>query len=66
MKLKDIKNYAKRIAEAEYVIQTSDDAELVEKAKENIMIITDKVHSLDDLLRIEEYTAAILEKILTK
>ena len=66
MKNKDIKECAKKIAQAEYVLQTSSDNKKREQAKEVIMAISERVTSLDDMMRIDEYVQEILAKILTK
>lgn len=43
MKKKELKNLAKKIAEAEYVIQTSDDKQAISKAQKTILDLTSRV-----------------------
>lgn len=66
MKTKELKNLAKKIANAELVVQTSGDPQAVRKAQNQIMELSSHVHSLDDITTIDEMVQEILGKILDK
>lgn len=66
MKTKELKNLAKKIANAELVVQTSEDPQAVRKAQNQIMELSNHVHSLDDITTIDEMVQEILGKILDK
>ena len=66
MKTKELKNLAKKIANAELVVQTSEDPQAVRKAQNQIMEHSSHVHSLDDITTIDEMVQEILGKILDK
>lgn len=66
MKAKELKNLAKKIANAELVVQTSEDPQAVRKAQNQIMELSRHVHSLDDITTIDEMVQEILGKILDK
>ena len=66
MKTKELKNLAKKIANAELVVQTSEDPQAVRKALNQIMELSSHVHSLDDITTIDEMVQEILGKILDK
>ena len=66
MKTKELKNLAKKIANAELVVQTSEDPQAVCKAQNQIMELSSHVHSLDDITAIDEMVQEILGKILDK
>ena len=66
MKTKELKNLAKKIANAELVVQTSEDPQAVRKAQNQIMELSSNVHSLDDIITIDEMVQEILGKILDK
>ena len=65
MKTKELKNLAKKIANAELVVQTSEDPQAVRKAQNQIMELSSHVHSLDDITTIDEWFKKFLEKFLT-
>ena len=50
MKRKELKNLAKKIADAEYIIQNSDDAKAVTKAQDTIIELSGKAMSLEDMM----------------
>lgn len=62
MKNKELKNLAKKIAEAEYIVQTSSDKKVVHDAEAKIMELSGKVSSLDDMIRIDEMVQEILKE----
>ena len=66
MKTKELKNLAKKIANAELVVQTSEDPQAVRKAQNQIMELSSHVQSLDDITTIDEMVQEILGKILDK
>ena len=66
MKTKELKNLAKKIANAELVVQTSEDPQVVRKAYNQIIELSRQVHSLDDITTIDEMVQEILGKILDK
>ena len=66
MKTKELKNLAKKIANAELIVQTSDDPQAIHKAQNQIMELSSHVHSLDDITTIDEMVQEILGKILDK
>lgn len=62
MKKKELKNLAKKIADAEYIIQTSDDKKAVAKAQDSIMELSGKVNSVEDMLALDEFVQELLEE----
>ena len=60
MKKKELKNLAKKIADAEYIIQNSDDAKAVAKAQDIILELSGKVSSVEDMLTLDELVQEIL------
>ena len=54
MNKKEIKNLAKRIADAEYTIQNSLDKEEIKKAKSTIMELSKRITSLEDMMILDE------------
>ena len=62
MKKKELKNLAKKIADAEYIIQTSDDKKKVAKAQQEIFELSGHVQSLDDMTVIDELVQEILSQ----
>ena len=66
MKTKELKNLAKKIANAELIVQTSDDPQALHKAQNQITELSSHVHSLDDITTIDEMVQEILGKILDK
>ena len=64
MKKKDLKILAKKIAEAEYIIQISQDSKEVAKAQDTIFELSKKAMSFEDMTTIDEMVQEILsEKI---
>ena len=62
MKKKELKNLAKKIADAEYIVQTSDDKKKVAKAQQEIFELSGHVESLDDMTVIDELVQEILSQ----
>ena len=60
MKKKELKNLAKKIAEAEYIIQNSDDTKAIAKAQDSILELSGKAMSLEDMTIIDELVQNIL------
>ena len=66
MKRKELKALATKIAKSEYVIQTSSDPKAIRKAQEDIMDLSGRVQSLEDMVIIDELVSDMLEKMLEK
>lgn len=62
MKKKELKNLAKKIADAEYIIQNSDDAKAVAKAQDQILELSGKAMSLEDMMIIDELVQDLLNQ----
>ena len=60
MKRKELKNLAKKIAQAEYIIQTSDNQDEIQRAQMEIMTLSSHVDSLDDITIIDEMVQELL------
>ena len=60
MKMKELKNFAKKIAKCEQVIQSSDDKLAIRKAEEEIMRLSGQVESLEDMVIIDELVQELL------
>lgn len=60
MKRKELKNLAKKIAQAEYTIQTSDNQEEIQRAQMEIMTLSSHVDSLEDITIIDEMVQELL------
>ena len=62
MKKKELKNLAAKIAKCEKIIQTSDDKKAIRQAEDEIMELSGKVTSLEDMVAIDELVMELLEK----
>ena len=62
MKRKELKNLAKKIADAEYIIQNRDDAKAVAKAQDTIIELSGKAMSLEDMMIIDEMVQDLLSE----
>lgn len=62
MKRKELKNLAKKIANAEFIIQSSDDKDKIRRAEREIMELSSHVDCLDDMTTIDEMVQEFLEK----
>lgn len=60
MKKKELKNLAKKIAEAEKIVQTSTDEYEIEEAKTLILNLSKKI-SFEDLDELDEMVMELLE-----
>ena len=60
MKKKELKSLAKRIADAEYIVQTSSDKKEVNKAKNTIMELANHDIDLEDMIILDELVQDIL------
>lgn len=54
MKKKELKNLARKIAEAEKIIQKNDDLEASKKAQEEVIRIANSITSLEDMMILDE------------
>lgn len=63
MKQKELKALAKKIAKYEFIIQTSDDKQLVHKAQDAIMELSGKVSSLEDIVIIDELVQEYIKEL---
>lgn len=66
MKKKELKNLATKIAEAEYIVQTSKDLDAVHQAQEEIMKLCGKVKNIEDMVILDDMIQEILEENLDK
>ena len=66
MKKKELKNLAKKIAECEYIIQTSQDEYEKDQAKNDIFRLSNGVHSFEDLDLMDEMVQEYLAKKLAE
>ena len=62
MKKKEMKNLATKIAKCERIIMLNEDPKTVKQAEEEIMRISSSVHSLEDMVAIDELVMEMLEK----
>lgn len=62
MKRKELKNLVNKIAEAEWVIETSKDKDAIHAAEQEIMKLSGKVKSLEDMTIIDELVQELLNK----
>ena len=62
MKKKELKNLAKKIANAEYIIQTSSDEKEIKRAQMEIMTLSGHVDSLEDIEIIDELVQEFLQQ----
>ena len=60
MKRKELKNLAKKIAQAEHIIQTSDNQDEIQRAQMEIMTLSSHVDSLVDITIIDEMVQELL------
>ena len=65
MKKKELKSLAKRIADAEYIIQTSSDKKEINKAKNSIMELANHAIDLEDMIILDEMVQDILSQKLS-
>ena len=60
MKRKELKNLAKKIAQAEHIVQTSDNQDEIQRAQMEIMTLSSHVDSLDNITIIDEMVQELL------
>ena len=65
MKKKELKTLAKRIADAELIIQTSTDKKEINKAKNSIMELSNHAIDLEDMIILDEMVQDILSQKLS-
>lgn len=62
MKKKELKSLAKRIAEAEFIIQTSSDKKEINKAKNQIIELSNHAIDLEDMAILDDMIQEILSQ----
>jgi short-subunit dehydrogenase involved in D-alanine esterification of teichoic acids len=62
MKKKELKSLAKRIADAEFIIQTSSDKKEINDAKQKIMELSNHAIDLEDIMALDELIQDILSQ----
>lgn len=62
MKKKELKTLAKRIADAEFIIQTSSDKKQINDAKQKIMELSNHAIDLEDIMALDEMIQDILSQ----
>ena len=65
MKKKELKTLAKRIADAEFIIQTNTDKKEINKAKNLIMELSNHAIDLEDMIILDEMVQDILSQKLS-
>ena len=65
MKKKELKNLAKKIAECEYTLQTTEDDYAKQQARDEILRVSSGVHSFEDLDLLDEMVQEFLNKLFT-
>ena len=63
MKRKELKNLAKKIAECEYTLQTTEDIDIKQQARDEILRISSGIHSFEDLDLLDEMVQEFLKKL---
>ncbi len=66
MKKKELKALASKIAKNEYIVQTSSDKKAIRKAQDEIIQLSGRVESLEDITIIDELVQDLLAKQLDK
>lgn len=61
MNKKELKNLAKKIAECERIIQSSNDKEEIARAKNQELYYSSKLGSLEDMLVVDEMVQKFLD-----
>jgi len=62
MTKKEMKKLARKIADAERIIQTTDDIELRNQAENEILKLSGRVKNLADMMALDEIIQQLLEK----
>jgi len=63
MKNEKIKNIAKKIAEFELLLQTSEDKEKIKQAENGIMELSTQITSIEEMCLIDDMVQKILDKV---
>lgn len=63
MKNEKIKNIAKKIAEFELLLQTSEDKEKIKQAENGIMELSNQITSIEEMCLIDDMVQKILDKV---
>ena len=63
MKHKDLVKLARKIAEAEKIIQTSSDKEEVNKAQQRVIELSGQVKTIEEMLNLDEILQEFLKEI---
>lgn len=63
MKKKELKNLAQKIAKWEQILQTSQNQEEIREAQNQIMSLSGRVQSLEDMVLLDDMIQEILKKI---
>lgn len=63
MKQKELKNLAKKIAKLELTIQGTDDPEVIAQCETDIMYLTGKVTSFEEIDILDELIQEILQNV---
>lgn len=61
MKRKELKNLAKKIAEAERVIQESTDKDVIRATEQEVIRLSGKISSLEDMTILDEMIQELLK-----
>lgn len=62
MKTRELKQLAEAIAKAELTLRENKDEQEVRKAKKDILLLSKRITSLEDMLRIDDMVQNILKK----
>lgn len=62
MKRKELKNLAKKIAKAELTIQTSNDKKEIARAQDEIMELSGKIDSFEDMIELDDLVQEIISE----
>lgn len=62
MKTKELYQVAEAIAKAELTLRENKDEQQVRKAKSDILLLSKRITSLEDMLRIDDIVQEILKK----
>ena len=62
MTKKELKKLAKELARLERIIKTTEDNEVRYRTEQEIMILTNKVEDLEDMVMIDEMVMTLLEQ----
>ena len=62
MKMKELYQIAEAIAKAELTLRENKDEQQVRKAKSDILLLSKRITSLEDMLRIDDIVQEILKK----